>query len=184
MFPNTNTKCLMRGCNYNYDVLNDIMQIYSYNYNNRIHRHNYVNSLLISILNNHNYFTILEPNIKTLNRIRKPDLIIYLYNTAYLIDTQISIETINTDINYTIKTNYYNTTDIIAYDKKITGANRTLFSESCWNSFCSHYRISKIFLHVAMPTDFYSRIKLLEDRILKLESTSPEYGAVSISLSR
>ena len=29
MFPNTNTKCLMRGCNYNYDCLNDI-----YIYNN------------------------------------------------------------------------------------------------------------------------------------------------------
>ena len=62
-----------------------------------------------------------------------PALIIYINNTAYIIDTQISIETINTDINYTIKTNYYNTTDIIAYDKKITGANRILFSGSCWN---------------------------------------------------
>ena len=60
MFPNTNTTCLMRGCNYNYDCLNYIMQTCSYNYNNRIHRHNYVNSLLMPILNKHNYVTILE----------------------------------------------------------------------------------------------------------------------------
>ena len=37
MFPNTNTKCLMRGCNYNFDCLNHIMQKCIYNYNNRIH---------------------------------------------------------------------------------------------------------------------------------------------------
>ena len=52
MFPNMNTKCVMRGCNYNYDCLNHIMQTCSYNYNNRIHRHNYVNSLLMSIQTN------------------------------------------------------------------------------------------------------------------------------------
>ena len=133
MFPNTNAKCLMRGCNYNYDCLNHIMQTCSYNYNNRIHRHNYVNSLLMSILNKHNYITILEPHIQTRNGLRKPDLIIYKNDTAYIIDTQISIDTINTDINYTKKTNYYNTTDIIAYAKQITGANRIVFSASCWN---------------------------------------------------
>ena len=133
MFPNTNTKCLMRGCNYNYDCLNHIMQTCSYNYNNRIHRHNYVNSLLMSILNKHNYITILEPHIQTRNGLRKPDLIIYKNDNAYIIDTQISIDTKNTDINYTKKTNYYNTTDIIAYAKQITGANRIVFSASCWN---------------------------------------------------
>ena len=133
MFPNTNTKCLMRGCNYNYDFLNHIIQTCSYNYNNRIHRHNYVNSLLMSILNKHKYITILEPHIQTRNGLRKPDLIIYKNDTAYIIDTQISIDTKNTDINYTKKTNYYNTTDIIAYAKQITGANRILFSASCWN---------------------------------------------------
>ena len=90
----------MRGCNYNYDCFNHIMQTCSYNYNNRIHRHNYVNSLLMSILNKHNYNTILEPHIQTRNGLRKPDLIIYKNDTAYIIDTQISIYTINTDINY------------------------------------------------------------------------------------
>ena len=60
------------------------------------------------------------------------NILYYLYNILS-IDTQIAIDTINTDINYTKKTNYYITTDIIAYAKKITGANRTLFSASCWN---------------------------------------------------
>ena len=133
MFPNTNNKCLMRGCNYNYDCLNHIMQTCSYNYNNRIHRHNYINSLLMSILNKHKYITILEPHIQTRNGLRKPDLIIYKNDTAYIIDTQISIDTKNTDINNTKKTNYYNTTDNIAYTKQITGANRILFSASYWN---------------------------------------------------
>ena len=133
MFPFTNTKCFMKGCNYNYDCLNHIMQTCSYNYNNIIHRNNYVNSLLMSILNKHKYITILEPHIQTRNGLRKPDLIIYKNDTAYIIDTQISIDTKNTDINYTKKTNYYNTTDIIAYAKQITGANRIVFSASCWN---------------------------------------------------
>ena len=53
----------------------------------------------------------------------KPDLIIYKNDTAYIIDTEISIDTINTDIHYIKRTNFYNTTDIIAYTKQITGAN-------------------------------------------------------------
>ena len=57
MFPNTNTKCLMRGCNYKYDCLNHIMQTCNYNYNNRIHRYNYVNNLLIQLLNKQHYIT-------------------------------------------------------------------------------------------------------------------------------
>ena len=61
MFPNTTTKCLIIGCNYNYECLNHIMQTCIYIYNNSIHRYNYVNSLLISILNKYNYTTILEP---------------------------------------------------------------------------------------------------------------------------
>ena len=91
------------------------------------------NSLLMSILNKHNYITILEPHIQTRNGLRKPDLIIYKNDTAYIIDTQISIDTINTNINYTKKINYYNTTAIIAYAKQITGANRIVFSASCCN---------------------------------------------------
>ena len=55
----------------------------------------------MSILNKHNYITILEPHIQTRNGLRKLDLIIYKNDTAYIIDTQISIDTINTDINYT-----------------------------------------------------------------------------------
>ena len=43
------------------------------------------------------------------------------------------LDTKNTDINYTKKTNYYNTTDIIDYAKQITCANRIVFSASCWN---------------------------------------------------
>ena len=81
------------------------MQICSYNYNNRIYRHNYVNSLLRSILNKHNYITIITTHPNS-NGLRKPDLIIYKNDTVYIIDTQISIDTIHIDINYTKKTNY------------------------------------------------------------------------------
>ena len=94
----------------------------------------------MSIINKHKYITIQEPHIQTYNSIHKPELIIYINCTAYIIDTQISIYTIITDINLTIKTNYYNTTDIIAYAKLISGANRILFSASCWN-WCSMYRL-------------------------------------------
>ena len=45
------------------------------NYNNRIYRHNYVNNLLILLLNKHNYITILEPHIQTRNGLRKSDII-------------------------------------------------------------------------------------------------------------
>ena len=57
----------MSGCNYNYDCLNHIMQTCSYNYNNRIHRHNYLNSLIMSIPNKHKYITYsrtTHPNSK------------------------------------------------------------------------------------------------------------------------
>ena len=100
MFPNITTKCLMRGCKYKYDCLIHIMQTCNYNYNNRIHRNNYVNNLLILLLNKQNYITIHEPHIQTRNGLRKPDIITYKNDTAYIIDTHISIDTIDTDTNY------------------------------------------------------------------------------------
>ena len=87
----------------------------------------------MSILNKHKYITILELHIQTRNGLRKPDLIICKNDTAYIIDTQISIDTINTDINYIKKTNYYNITDIIAYAKQLTG------TEIIYNSFGSNH---------------------------------------------
>ena len=48
--------------NNKYDCLNlNIMQTCKYKYNNIIHRHNYINNLLILLLNKHNYITILKP---------------------------------------------------------------------------------------------------------------------------
>ena len=123
----------MRGCNYKYVYLNHIMQTCNYNYNNRIHCHNYVNNLLILLLNTQNYITIHESHIQTCNGLRKPDIITYKNDTAYIIDTQISIYTIDTDTNYIQKTNYYKKTDIIAYVKQITGAKYIFVSASCWN---------------------------------------------------
>ena len=58
MFPSLNTNCLRRGCNYIYDCLNHIMQTCRFNYNNIIHRHNYVNALLITLLNKYKFTTI------------------------------------------------------------------------------------------------------------------------------
>ena len=74
------------------------MQTCNYNYNNRIHRHNYVNNLLILLLNKHKYITVLEQHIQTRNELSKPDIITYKNDTAYIIDTQISIDTIDTFI--------------------------------------------------------------------------------------
>ena len=122
MFPDTNTNCLMKICNYKYDHLNHIMQTCNYNYNSRIHRHNYINKLLIQYLNKHNYITILESYIRTTNGLRKPDILTYKINsdTAYIIDTQISTDTIDIDANYIQKTSYYNTPDITDYAKRVT----------------------------------------------------------------
>ena len=119
MFPDTNTKCIMRGCRYAYDNLNHILQTCNYNYNSRIHRHNYLNNLLIQQLNKHKYITIIEPYIRTTNGLRKPDILTYKVDsdTAYIIDTQISTDTTDTNNNYKQKTDYKNTPDIIIYAK-------------------------------------------------------------------
>ena len=88
MFTYTNTNCLMKGFNYKYDYINHIMdQTCNYNYNRRIHRHNYMNNLLIQYLNKHKYITILEPYIRRTNGLRKPDILTYKINsdTAYII---------------------------------------------------------------------------------------------------
>ena len=121
----------MRGHIYKYDYLNNILQTCNYNYNNRIHRHNYVNNLLILLLNKQNYITILEPHIQTRNGLRNPHIITYKNDTAYIIDTHKAIDTIDTYTNYIQKTNNYNKTDIIAYVKQITGAKYILVSASC-----------------------------------------------------
>ena len=135
MFLDTNTNCLMKGCNYKYDYLNHILQTCNYNYNSIIHRHNYINKLIIQFLNKHNYITILEPYIRTTNGLRKPDILTYKINSdsAYIIDTQISTDTIDIDANYTQKTSYYNTPDISAYAKCVTNRTKIVFISSCRN---------------------------------------------------
>ena len=75
MFPSLNTNCLRRVCKYKYDFLNHIMQICLFNYNTIIHRHSYVNDLLITLLNKYKFTTILEPHIRTQLGLRKPDLL-------------------------------------------------------------------------------------------------------------
>ena len=110
------------------------MQTCNYNYNSRTHRHNYINNLLIQYLNKHNYITILESYIRTTNVLRKPDILTYKINsdTANIIDTQISTDTIDIDANYIHKTSYYKTPDITAYAKRVTNRTKVVFSSSCW----------------------------------------------------
>ena len=105
-----------------------------YNYNSRIHRHNYLNNLLIQQLNMHKYITITEPYIETTNGLRKPDVLIYKidFDTAYTTDTQIPSDTINTN-NYKQNTDYYNSPDIIMYAKQATGCNTIIISASSWD---------------------------------------------------
>ena len=112
------------------------MQTFIYNYNSRIHRHNYINKLIIHYLNKHNSITIPEPYIRTTNGLRKPDILTYKINSdsAYIIDTQKSTDTIDIDTNYIRKTSYYNTPDISAYAKRVTNRTKVVFSSSCWNS--------------------------------------------------
>ena len=133
MFPSLNTNCLRRGCNYKYDCLNHIMQTCRFNYNNIIHRHNYVNALLITLLNKYTFTTILEPHIRTQLGLHKPDLLAYRNYIVYIIDTQISTDTIDTDTNYRHKTDYYNKPEILSYAKQLTGAKQAKLSASCWN---------------------------------------------------
>ena len=95
------------------------MQTCRFNYNNIIHRQNYVNDILITLLNKYTFKTILEPHIRTQLGLRKPDLL--AYRNDYIIDTQISTDTIDTDTdtdsNYRHKTDYYNKPEILSYAK-------------------------------------------------------------------
>ena len=75
MFPSIYTNCLGIGFNYRYDCINHIMQTCRFNYNNIIHRHNYFNDLLITLLNKYKLKTILEPHIRTQLGKRKSDLL-------------------------------------------------------------------------------------------------------------
>ena len=109
------------------------MQTYRFNYNNIIHRHNSVDDLLINLLNKYKFKTILEPHIRTQLGIRKPDLLAYRNDIVYIIDTQISTDTIDTDTNYGNKTDYYNKPEILSYAKQLTGENQAKLSASCWN---------------------------------------------------
>ena len=76
------------------------MQTCRFNYSNIIHRHNYVNDLLITLLNKYTFKTILEPHIHTHIGLRKPDLLAYRNDIIYNIDMHISTDTIDTDTNY------------------------------------------------------------------------------------
>ena len=77
MFPSININCLRRGDNYKYDCLNHIMTTCRFNYNNIIHRHNYVNDLLITLLNKYKFKIKLEQHKRTQLGLRKPDLLAY-----------------------------------------------------------------------------------------------------------
>ena len=89
-FPSIHINYLRRGCNYRYDCLNHIMQTCIFNFNIIIHIHNYVNNLLITLLNKYKFNTILEPHIRTRLGLSKLDLLTYrnyivyiIYNTNY-----------------------------------------------------------------------------------------------------
>ena len=89
------------------------MQTCRFNYNNLIHRHTYVNDLLITLLNKYTFKTIvcyssIEPHILTQLDLRKPYLLAYRNDIVYIIDTQMSTDTIDTDTKYRHKTYYYN----------------------------------------------------------------------------
>ena len=109
------------------------MQTCKFNYNNIINRHNCVNNMLMTILNKHKYRTITEPNIRTPEGLRKPDLLAYRNDTVYIIDTQISHDNTNTDNNYKTKTDYYIKTEILDYAKQLTDVKQAKVSALCWN---------------------------------------------------
>ena len=100
------------------------MQTCRFNYNNIIYSNNYVNDLLINLLNKYKFTTILEPYIRTQLGLRKPDLLTYRNDIVYIIDTHISNDTIYTDTNYRHKTDYYNKPAILSYAKQLTGESR------------------------------------------------------------
>ena len=112
------------------------MQTCRFNYNNIFHRYNYVNDLLITLLNKYKFTTILTPHIRTQLGLRKPDLLAYRNDIVYIIDTQISTDTIDTDTNYRHKTDYYNKPEILSYSvyaKQLTVAKQVKLSAACWN---------------------------------------------------
>ena len=94
MFPSIKTNCLRRWYNYRYYCLNHIMQTCRFNYNNIIHKHTYVNDLLITLLNKYTLKNILEPHIRKQLGLRKPNLLVYRNDIVYIIDMQISTDTI------------------------------------------------------------------------------------------
>ena len=62
--------------------------------------HNYVNDLLITLLNKYKLKNILEPHIRTQLVLRKLDLLAYRNDIVYNIDTQITTDTLYTDTKY------------------------------------------------------------------------------------
>ena len=52
----------------------------------------------------------------------------YRNDIVYIIDTQISTDTIDTDTNYRYKTDYYNKPEILSYAKKLTGTKQAKLS--------------------------------------------------------
>ena len=89
--------------------------------------------MLMTLLNKHKYRTITEPNIRTTEGLRKPDLQVYRNDTVYIIYTQITTDNTNTDNNYKTKTDCYNKTEIIHYAKQLTCAKQAKVSASCLN---------------------------------------------------
>ena len=114
MFPSINMNFSKRECNYRYDCLNHIMETCRFNYNNFIHMHNYVNDLSITLLNKYKFKTILEAHIRTQLGLRKPDLLAYRNGIVYIIDTQISIDTMDTNIKYRQKAEYFKEPEILS----------------------------------------------------------------------
>ena len=92
-----------------------------------------INDLLITLLNKYTFKTILEPHIRTKLGLRKPHLLVYRNYIVYIIDTQISTNTIYTDTNYRHKNDYYNKPEILSYAKQLTDAKQAKLSASCWN---------------------------------------------------
>ena len=71
----------------------------------------------------------------------------YRNDIVYIIDTHISTDTIDTDIKYRQKTEYYNKPEILSYAKQLTGAKHTNLIASCWNWRSSPSYLKYIYLY-------------------------------------
>lgn len=113
------------GCRRN-ETLDHILQEYPHTSQHRVLKHNAVNQALKSELDRKGFASILEPTIATVVSIRRPDIVCWRRDQAYVIDTTICADAHATRMKavYQLKVNYYSTENIASWVRVTSGCGQ------------------------------------------------------------